>query len=61
MTRQNEGWQRKDDLDLTSEDLSAMLQSGDVVELVNVDLPPGARLVMPSGSFGVGVTHVDVG
>ncbi len=46
-------WRHNDDLDLTAGDLSAMLEAGEAVELVNAPhLPAGARLITPNLTYG---------
>jgi hypothetical protein len=53
-------WRDKDDLDLTAEDLSDMLDEGTPVEIVGPRLPSWATRVSAVPSFGAGHTEVRV-
>ncbi len=46
-------WRDKDDLELTSDDLGAMLDAGDAVEVVHAQVLPGCgSFVTPLRTFG---------
>lgn len=46
-------WRDKDDLELTSEDIDAMLSEGQAVGVRGPRLPGGARIVTPSQGSSV--------
>ena len=45
-------WGRRDDLDLTSDDIGAMLDAGEPVEIAAPELPHAAVLVTALRTFG---------
>lgn len=45
-------WRDKDDLDLTAEDITAMLEAGQPVQAASTPLPGGAVLVTPTLTLG---------
>jgi hypothetical protein len=49
-------WRDKDDLDLTSEDIDAMVAEGQPVVVRGPRMPAGASLVTPSPTLGGSVT-----
>ena len=57
MTDMGDTWRDKDDLDLTSEDISAMLDEGTPVEVRGpVRVPAGGRLVSATLTYWTGST-----
>jgi hypothetical protein len=51
-------WRDKDDLDLTSEDISAMADEGEPVEVVGPPFPASAHIVAAVTSYGAETLNV---